>query len=291
MEQELKDRLLEMALQRLAKTPAGEKIQQAMSCYQAAREHILALLDSEDGADIVGMKAVTVLTFAVLKKIAQGKAPTQLDRQDWRDIASAVSRYAILADGQAYSVFIFGVYEKSIRACAEQLSDGDAPSERVRSIAALADDLAENARAMQAGEISEMQYTEACLWTSLEAAIKLVAAFSTRFAGYEAAELGQAAAAFAFECGRLMLYKREQEMVTQFVQGQYQLDAELERKYAEYLAEVETQTREFLVLVDHAFAPDFKSAFLQSVLLARAAGVDAEELPTSLEGIDAYFME
>lgn len=288
MEAKLEEHLRELAMQQLMKTPYGEKLQQAMRCYQAASAHIRAVIDSDEAPETTGMKILTILTFGILQKVARGKTPAQLDKQDWQDIASAVSRYAVFTDGQAYSVLIFRLYENAIRSCAAQLSS-DTPTETVNAITALADTLALWEQHLQAGECTEVQYTEECLWTALEAAVKLAAVSATQFAGKELSAFAQAASAYAFAYGKWRLYQQEQAMIAEFVQGQYQLTAELERKYEAYLTELDAQTQQFLGLVERAFAPDFKEAFLQSVLLADAAGVRAEETLRSLADTDAYF--
>lgn len=108
--------------------------------------------------------------------------------------------------------------------------------------------------------------------------------------GQQASEFAQALASCAFEYGRLMLYRKEQTLINQFVESQYRLDEELEAKYAEYLSELEAQSEQFYTLIDHAFAPDFRTAFLHSILLANAAGVKESEILSSAEDIDSFFL-
>lgn len=72
--------------------------------------------------------------------------------------------------------------------------------------------------------------------------------------------------------------------------AQYCLDTELEKQYAAYLSELETQSKQFYALIDHAFAPDFRTAFLHSILLANAAGVKKAEILSSVEDIDSFFL-
>ena len=45
------------------------------------------------------------------------------------------------------------------------------------------------------------------------------------------------------------------------------------------------------LLVDNAFAPNFRDAFLHSVLLAKAVGVKEEEILVSTEDIDSFFLD
>ena len=66
----LKQQAVQLALEQLMKTPAGEKFQQAVQLIQSMQEHLTALSEKEEAASVTGVKAATVLTLGVLKKIA-----------------------------------------------------------------------------------------------------------------------------------------------------------------------------------------------------------------------------
>ena len=213
----------------------------------------------------------------------------QNSAEDWKDLAHAVSQYAVLLEGAQYSVFVFQLYEKYIRASAASMQ-GAASDKIVEAIAKLADELHEKESLFQNGDLLEAAYIEDCLWISLEAMIKLIASTASLFCGHQTAEFADALASCAFEYGRLMLYRKEQMLIDGFIQSQYCLDAELEKQYAAYLSELETQSKQFYALIDHAFAPDFRTAFLHSILLANAAGVKKAEILSSVEDIDSFFL-
>lgn len=90
---------------------------------------------------------------------------------------------------------------------------------------------------------------------------------------------------------RCQIYRREQEIVNLFLESQSQLDAELETKYAAYIDDLAKESEQFYLLIDNAFAPDFKEAFLHSFLLAKAAGVQETDILSSSEDIDAFFLD
>lgn len=290
MVENIKHQTAQFALEQLMKTSAGEKLQQALQLIQTMQEHLTALSEKEEAPSVTGAKAATVLTLAVWKKIASGKRPSSFNQKDWKEIGRAVSEYAILPDGEQYSIFVFQLYEKYIRASAEMIARF-ATSETVEAIMKLAYELHSKEELLKSGRLSETAYTEDCLWISLEAMIKLIASAASMFCGQQAAEFAQALTSCAFEYGRLMLYRKEQALVTQFIESQYCLDEELEKQYAAYLSELEAQSKQFYALVDHAFAPDFRTAFLHSILLAEAAGVKEPEILSSTDDIDLFFLD
>ena len=286
----LKHQAVQFALEQLLKAPAGEKLQQALQLILAMQEHLVALSSKEEAPSLTGTKVATVLTLAVWKKIANGKSLSSFDAEDWKELGHTVSEYAILSDDEQYSIFIFQLYEKYIRASAEMIARFASP-ETVEAIMNLADELHNKEMLVRNGQISEVAYTEDCLWISLEAMIKLIASAASMFCGQQATEFTQALASCAFEYGRLMLYRKEQALVAQFIESQYRLDEELEKQYAEYQSELEAQSTQFYALIDHAFAPDFRTAFLHSILLAEAAGVKESKILSSAEDIDSFFLD
>ena len=290
MDEHLKHQAAQFALEQLMKTPAGEKLQQALQLIQTMQEHLAALSEKEDAPSITGAKAATVLTLAVWKKIAGGKRPSSFDKEDWKELAHTVSEYAILPDGEQYSIFVFQLYETYIRASAKMIAKL-APPETVEAIMELADELHSKETLFRDGQLSETAYTEDCLWISLDAMMKLIASAASMFCGRQAAEFTQALASCAFEYGRLMLYRKEQALLAQFIASQYRLDEELEKQYAVYLSELNAQSKQFCALIDQAFAPNFRTAFLHSILLADAAGVRKTEILLSIEDADSFFLD
>ncbi len=290
MDQSIEQLLKDLALDQLIKTPIGNKLQQAIHIFQTAQNHYFAIAEKQDELGMTGIKVATTLTFSILKKIADGKVPSELNAQDWKEIAATVSQYALLNDDQQYSVFVFALYERYIRHSIMQIEE-IISEETAEAIISLADQLHDKAVNLSERCISEEAYTEECLWISLEAMVKLLACTAIFFGDQRVADFAQALTFYAFEYGRLMLHKRELEIINQFVESQYQLNAELEQKYAEYLENLQRESHKFYTLIDNAFAPDFREAFLHSVILARAVGVNEKEILTSTEEIDAFFLE
>ena len=89
----------------------------------------------------------------------------------------------------------------------------------------------------------------------------------------------------------LELYKKEKAIINGYVEEQYIMTSELDQKYTAFLKELEDEANKFFVLVDNAFAPDFRERFLYSISLAKEVGVDENELLMDLEAIDSFFLE
>lgn len=279
----------DLAIEYLMKTPLGDKMQQGLHIFEIIQEHICALQEKQGEEEMTKTKMVTVLTFALLKKMTEGKNPKEFKTDEWKEIVSMVSHYAILQDNQLYTVFVFSAYESYIRASADYV-ETYASEATVTAIRLLADELRYKKNLLEAKEIAEVCYIEDCLWISLEAIIKLIASLSERVKDDRIAGFTNALAACAFEYGRFFVMKREQALVNQFIESQYILDQELKQKYSTFVDELKNRTEQFYILVDNAFAPDFRESFLYSIQLAQKTGVSADEILSTEADIDDFFM-
>lgn len=239
------------------------------------------------------IKAATVALFAILKKMQEGKEISSFNNEDWKDVFNSIYKYVVELPEDEYSLFIFEMYEKCIRGSVTALQSylGKEQEEQYEAISTLADELQEKSNLFRSGKIDEVRYTEDSLWISLEAMFKLLAAVSmTVIKNEEVSELGIAVCDFAFEYGRLMLHRKEQELYTAYIDEQQALDSQLEQKYAVYVEELKKQDKTFRTLIDNAFEKDYRDSFLKSVLLAQITGVEESQVLKDKEDIDNYFM-
>lgn len=96
----------------LLTTPLGENLVKLKSLYEKVQENIYAMAESDDPDKLKQLKMGTIMTFAVIGKVIEGKDPKKFSKEDWKDIAEAVSEYAIKMDGRDYSAFVFALYSR-----------------------------------------------------------------------------------------------------------------------------------------------------------------------------------
>lgn len=281
----------------LLNSPALQKIARIMENITFVQENLNAFLESDDDIKRKLIKAATVFQIFLVQTLAEGKKPKDLTSEDWKIIAEKVSQYAVMSDGQQYSVFIFTLYADYIDASAEWLigrAKGEAAAKAMDEAGACIKELSAsirfNTEQLQCGELSEVDYIEGCMWISLEAMIKLLACSLMPKIGPEFTYFTQAVAQLAFEYGRLVLLSREQKLLESYIENQRVLDDKLQEEYEEYLAELIEYSDSFRGLIDAAFTPGIHDKLMQSADLARAAGVKEEELLTSIEDVDDFFL-
>ena len=284
------DVLQDMAIEELLNSPVGQKINQAMEVIAEVQQNLCALAESENGARLDLLKIGTVFQIFLVDTLASGKSPKEISADEWGDIARKVSKYAVLEDDQSYSEFVFTLYADNIDLSAKSISR-IISKEANASIKALSTEIRRETTLLRKGAVSETEYVETCLWLSLEAMVKLLSSSLTVLIGTEYSRLAQAVSQLAFEYGRYVLYAKEQAILAEYIENQYVLDEQLQERYNAFRAEVQAQSDKFRYLISEAFSPDIRNTLMQSAELARAAGVREEELLTSLDDIDAFFLD
>ena len=289
MNKTLEDLISRLNYEKLIKSDIGLRIESLMSSLELIMKNIYSLSEKQGDERKNLIKVITVMTFAILKKFAYGKKPSDLKKEDWKDILKDVSDYAILPDDEHYVKWVFHMYEKFIRTSASIISQY-ASDATVCSIVNLADELADKSVLLENDEIKEVVYIEDCLWITLEAMLKLVASTTEKLPEKEYGAFIQALANYAFEYGRYVMYKHEQDLVDELIASQYELDERLKNKYYDYISGLQKESEKIYLLIENAFEPDYRNSFLQTILLAREVGVDDSLILKNTEEIDDFFM-
>ena len=277
----------------LKDTPAEAELEKAFELFEKAQNVALALSNIGDQQDLTLTKIGTILSLNLFGLLLGGKNPKELTEEDWKGIANEVIDKAVLMDGQSYSVYIFDLYadyiDVSVKALESRMS-GEKRQKQLEDIRALAYEIREKKEQLLNGEIVEVSYTEDCLWISLDAMIKCLAAYLSSFTGEEFGYLIMASSTLAFEYARLTLYRKEQALLDEYLQDQYLLDEQMQVKLDAFKRELEEESERFNALVAHAFDPDFRSSLMGSVELARAAGVKEDEILKTVDEVDDFFL-
>lgn len=269
---------------------ASEVIGQALNSIAA-----LGRKNESDSAKIY--KAGTTFIAAVLLKIKGGKNPGELTADDWKDIADHVSEYAVKADDRTYSAYVFSFCAWFIRKSAEAIAEISS-EEKASAVLALSEEIRTKTEQLELGEIGEAKYIDDCLWICLEAMIKLtciglgmcVRPDKKQLLKPEEERLLEAAMIFGMEYSRMLLYKKEHALLTEYLEHQKVLDGELAEQYEQYIEELTRETARFGTYIDNAFDPGLRDRLRSSAELAMAAGVAEDEVLKTMQDVDDYFM-
>ena len=284
----LNEQLSNIAIDYFLKTKLGQKLDIAMQTIQdrlnTLQTYANAMAEKDEDISTTSLKVLTAMTFAILQRIGQGQDLKSFSKEDWKDILSETGQISILLDEQKYTVFVFMLYEKYIRYSADCLSEFY--PKKAQRINLVADELKQEHIKFYDGLISEPIYVEDCLWISLDAMIKLLASCSYLSHDGKDGELSMA----LFEFARLKYYQEEYKIVQEYIDSQYQMDDQLQLRYDSFLKKLQLESEQYQKLIDNAFSPNFREAFLGSIALAKASGVEQKEILTSISDVDDYFL-
>lgn len=267
----------------------NEKLVKAFDTYQNVQLHIAALADKTQEINLTELKVGTILTLAVCDRMAQGKNPKEFTNDDWKEISKLVDETVILASDQAYSEMVFEMYAQYIDISAE-IYEEKLPEHIIESVRAKAVEIRHLGERLHNGEISEVDYTEECLWMCAESMFKLLFATKMLVFGEAAVALADAIATFSIAYGQYRMYSARLGELNSYLDYQYELDAALEADMDEYLNDLRASADEFNDLIDEAFDADFDCKLRNSVELARAAGVAEEDILETVDDIDDFFL-
>lgn len=266
-----------------------DKIKKAIEIYERLQENAYAVVTSEDSPELLKKKVGTILLFSVMEKINQGKSPNSFSTDDWKDVAEDISEYAVLMEGDKYSAFVFLQYanyiDASVEFCLNHISE-----DTKKQIASLAEELRSKTEDFRNGRAKEVDYVDDCLWISMEAMIKLLASYAERFAGEERGQFAQAVSGFSIAYARYVVCSKELERINGYFYKQQEVDSEIRKQLENCQSEIDEKSREFNLLLNHAFDEDFRIRLMNSARLAVVAGVSDDEVLDSMEKLDAFFM-
>ncbi len=284
------DLIKNISIETLQGTSIYDRLKEDLESIRKYQEAVCVLVNNPYESNLNILRIGTILSFSIIGKIIQGKNPREFSKEDWKDVADNVADYGINMDGQRYTEFVFNLLalyiDYSVDLHKETISDSS-----VAEIKGLAAEIRTNTDKLENGSVTEPNYVDDCLWISFDAMIKLLAAYKTRGLCKEYAGFIQAVADISVQYGRYKLYQQELGIINGFLDGQKNLDEELEKKYAIYISELQDESDEFNNLLDSAFTPDFEMMLKGSVDLARKAGVDEERILASESQIGAYFLD
>lgn len=269
-------------------TPIYDALNRAMMQLEKAEEIAYTMQTKSESDDLTAIKIGTTLSLAIIRKMLTGKKLKEFSKEDWNEIAENVADTAILMDGEAYTVWVFTLYAKYIEASVNA-REAVIPAKHATEIRGLAQELMDFTDEFQQGKLKEVDYVDHCLWTSFEAMIKLIASFKTGKLSEEFSDFIVYTGDYAVQFARLSMYQKEDAMLEAYLRHQEALDVELQQKYEQYICELEEQTAKFSDLIENAYSGDFKKRLMNTVNLAKEAGVPDEKILSSIDKIDNYF--
>ncbi len=251
------------------------------------------------------IESATVFVTAIASKLKDGKRLRDLDENDWIEIASASGKG--FAKGAVRGASVYFITSFNIAGYVSQtynLASHDYVANAVDSYVSMSGvaasalvtasfGVAEQAHRMRMGAIDETEFLERsellCLDASVSAFSSIVgqAVIPVPVLG---AVIGNTVGNVLYQIAKDGLNEKEQALAEAYIKEQQELDATLDARYQVLIAELNEGMKEYLALLDMALSPDPSEAFDGSIALAKSVGVPEDELLTTMDDIDDFFL-
>lgn len=146
---------------------------------------------------------------------------------------------------------------------------------------------------MRQGSIDETEFLERSEWLCLDATVSAVSSFVGQAAipiPVLGAIIGNTVGNILYQIAKDNLSEYEQTLAKEYAEQQKSLDALLDSKYQAVITSLNVGMHDYLILLGRAMSPDPAEAFEGSIALAKSVGVPDEEVLSSLDEIDDFFL-
>lgn len=217
---------------------------------------------------------------AIIRKIRDGKQIKDFSTDDWSEILkeSGVS----FAKG--------GVRGASIYALTNYTAT---PAAVANSLVTASFGIAQQAHLLRIGSISEAEFLVNSEVLCVDVSVSALSSFIGQAVipiPVLGAVIGNTIGTLMYQVAKDSLKKKERQLLERYLREIEQSEKQLDKQYREYVNRINSELKQYCMLLESAFAFDIKDAFSGSVKLAQYVGVPLEDLLKSKEEIDDFFL-
>lgn len=221
------------------------------------------------------------LSIQIAQKLQSGKKIQNFNQEDWKDIFSSCGLDTLKGTIRSSSIYVLTNYTAT-------------PAAVANAIMSASFSVAEQAYQLRQGNLDETAFIENSEIVCLDATISALSSYAGQIIlpiPVLGALIGNAVGTLFYQIVKDNLSNKELELVNQYMEDIRRKDNSLQEKYKSYIFKLSEDMKQFMQLLNIAFAPDIRIAFDGSVSLAKEMGVPTEEILDNQEKIFNYFMD
>lgn len=168
------------------------------------------------------------------------------------------------------------------------------PAAVASSICTASFGIAEQAHLLRSGQITDEQFLMNSEMLCLDASVSALSSFIGQAVipiPVLGAVIGNTVGTLMYQIGKDSLNKYEKVLLEGYLASLELLDRKLDDQYRAMIADLNAGLRQYFVLLEHAFSPDYRDALNGSVALAEYVGVPSGEILKDMNDIRKYFLE
>ena len=239
----------------------------------------------EEGMKATGASAAieggVAFVGAIAKKHRNGKYIKDYTVDDWKDILSDTGIGTVKGGIRGITIYTLTNYTAT-------------PAAVASSICTASFGIAEQAYLRRSGSITDEQF----LWNSemlcLDASVSALSSFVGQAVipvPVIGVVIGNTVGTMMYQLAKDSLNKYEKKLLEGYLKELEELDRQLDAKYRKLISELNAGLKQYYLLLDHAFSPDYHEALDGSIALAEHVGVPSEEILRNMADIQKYFLD
>lgn len=244
----------------------------------------------------------TAFITCVISKIKSGKGIKDFTSEDWEEIATetgvgtvkggirGASNYAVTSTvmSEAPKIYDAGICKEVL------ISYNKTVATTANAVVTASFGLAEQVHKFRKNKITELEFLGNSQIVCLDASVSALSSLIGQMlipVPVLGAIIGNAVGTMMYKIAKDSFSKKEQTIIEQYYEELIELNNKLDKQYQQFVFMLSKSFEEFLSILEKAFSPDINVALNGSVELAKACGVDANEILDTKEKAFAYFLE
>ena len=232
-------------------------------------------------AAAAAIEGAMALCLGIAEKRKSGKKFNAFDEEDWKEIAATTGKGTLKGSIRGASIYTLTNFTAT-------------PAAVASAMVTATFGIAEQAYQLKQGNVDEQRFIENSEMLCLDASVSALSSLAGQVlipVPVLGAVIGNTVGTMMYQIAKDNLSSREQKIFKEYVEAVRQLDVSLQDQYQKFVDEIGKDTKQFMELLDRAFAPDIRVAFEGSIDLAKSCGVPVDEILDSKEKIASYFMD
>ena len=232
-------------------------------------------------AAAAAIEGAMALCLGIAEKRKSGKKINILDEYDWKEIAATTGKGTLKGGMRGVSIYTLTNFTAT-------------PAAVASAMVTATFGIAEQAYQLKQGNVDEQRFIENSEMLCLDASVSALSSLAGQVlipVPVLGAVIGNTVGTMMYQIAKDNLSSREQKIFKEYVEAVRQLDVSLQDQYQKFVDEIGKDTKQFMELLDRAFAPDIRVAFEGSIDLAKSCGVPVDEILDSKEKIASFFMD
>lgn len=222
----------------------------------------------------------TAFALKIVEKRKSGKRFQEFDNDDWKEIIDETGKGTLKGGIRGASIYMMTNYTAT-------------PAAVASAMVTCSFNVADLAHQFRQGVLSEDEFLMKSEIVCLDASVSALSSFIGQALipiPVLGAVIGNTVGNVIYQTSKDYLSKYEQTIIQKYLKEIEEYNNQLNQEYRNFMIELMVDLKQYMSLLNAAFAPDYRVALEGSIQLAISLGVDKKDLLKNEKEIDDFFL-